>query len=101
MPAANVELVDRVQNEMAETLVYLHDRWEDERGLEDWADYVTEMANKANKIEGVGQFMGATERPFGFKWLGLDGYERHTRLCNVTEDNAEIETVRLRSQKEA
>lgn len=57
----------------AELLAYLRDRWEDERGFEEWDDYVAEVRAAAARA-GHG-FVGLLQRPFRVE-LRVDGVLR-------------------------
>ena len=75
-------LVNEVQDAMAQLLGNLYDRWQDEKEYEDFNGYAEVMRTRF--MESFGRrghsFIGATKRPFGFKWMGCDGFERHTKI---------------------
>jgi len=80
---------DDIQREMErrfkpqlDRLQYLHDRWQDERAYEPWADYVEAMRKLAPAET---EFVKATKRPFGFevhtkRGLGVRFFASATRV---------------------
>lgn len=60
--------------EVLDTLIYLKERWADERGFEDFKDYGDAMKKEAEKAVGKLANFKATKRPFGFQAnLGEEG----------------------------
>lgn len=77
MIAKNHSLANLVVDATANTLVNLKARWNEEKKYEDFSEYASVMENLFEDIEGA-LFIEMTKRPFGFKWIGEDGAERHT-----------------------
>jgi hypothetical protein len=82
-------LADKVMDAAAEHLCYLRDRWQDESAFEDFNTYRDSMERIVSEISGV-EFLGMTRRPWGFKWRGDDGFERHTMI-----KGRHVQTVRI------
>ena len=50
--------------------IYLYQRWQDEKGYEDFRDYISQMEKLVKRmIKGSIQTIKGTERPFGYKFL--------------------------------
>lgn len=89
MHAADTTIANRVMDATQNFLIYLADRWRDESQYEDFSEYGEAMKSKLAAVPDA-TFIAMTKRPFGFKWRGNDGYERHT---TITRDR--IRTVRI------
>ena len=68
IPATD-ELGQRFKS-LLDRLVYLHDRWQDEREYEDWKDYIDAMRKI---VPADTTFVKASKRPFGFEVKTKDG----------------------------
>ncbi len=75
----NPALSQTVMDKTGETLAYLYGRWLDEGKYESFDAYEKAMAAKVNRIKGI-KFIGMQKRPFGFRWMGSDGYHRLTTI---------------------
>ncbi len=64
-PKENLVLIDKMTDDLGETLVNLAVRWHHEKEFEDINDYAD--AIKAKLPEGF-KFIGMLKRPFGFKF---------------------------------
>lgn len=61
--------VRKLQDDMEETLAVLYCRWQDEQEYEDFADYAEAMKTKLAELRPDFVWVGATKRPFGFKFI--------------------------------
>lgn len=83
------KFADEVMDATAEKLAYLHERWRDEEGYEEFSSYSAVIEKLLAAIEGV-TFIAMQKRPWGFKWRAIDGFERLTRLSRN-----HVETIRI------
>ena len=67
-------ILEFINSKDAESLIYLRERWQDEREYEDWKDYSDLIATK---VPAGFKFMKATKRPFGVEILDV---ETNTKL---------------------
>lgn len=68
------KVMDRLIDKVEKKLVYLYERWQDEKEHEDFSDY-----GKAIKEEVGREFVMATKRPFGFI-VQMKGFPYKTQI---------------------
>ena len=74
-------------------LIYLYERWEDEKTYEDWKDYENEMKDWLNDRLPSAKFVKGTQEPFGLQYQ-FRTTTIHTRL-KFTKNLVQLESVKI------